>query len=329
MSSFDRGDILAQFVAATGWSCENGEALLASHDWQLQAALAEALDADTSAHAQLEDDAKRRSSHSQEQFDRDLAAALAASNALVASSGMNDARYEQRQPWQVQDHQRNTTSDAHRPACVSPSSTVVGSSPSVHSQLQRVVMQPGQTVTTYTTGAPTVIRSGQTVLPVPQAPDDVRAFLERAGLVAFIQSFVTHGYDDMAIIRLMGNAEMDELGLKGGHKLKLKEALKSERSPTEVGSSSREAAAQSSGYSAEQATVAPSGPILPSNLSNVEPGRSTTVEDSEVPDDRPQGTADSSSRKAENVLARALGGKSGKPAQKRYIKDGKITYVDE
>lgn len=41
----------------------------------------------------------------------------------------------------------------------------VGASPSVHSQPQRVVMQPGQTVPTYTTGAPTVIRAGQTVMP--------------------------------------------------------------------------------------------------------------------------------------------------------------------
>lgn len=62
--------------------------------------------------------------------------------------------------------------------------------------------------------------------------NDVRDFLEAAGLAAFLHSFVAHGYDEMRIIRLMGNAEMDEVGLKGGHKLKLKEALKNDMETT-------------------------------------------------------------------------------------------------
>merc|ERR1719235_1568391 len=78
-----------------------------------------------------------------------------------------------------------------------------------------VCQRPAETV-------PAVVCQG-----VAQEPwQEVLALLQSAGLLAFSEAFANHGYDELWVVQEMGEEEMKEVGLKGGHKLKLKEALR-------------------------------------------------------------------------------------------------------
>jgi len=176
----------------------------------------------------------------------------------------------------------------------------------------------------------------------------------------------------MRIIRLMGNSEMDEVGLKGGHKLKLREALKVDQASVERCALAMEPPQQSEarvmnpssafwpedvdlygapnqstpcqlagqmGHKVERAmpSAAPASASAGSSdkVNVVAPGISDDLSASsshrplatEAPCAESQGTRDPA-RKAENLLFRARG-QGQPPQQRRYIKDGKITYVND
>lgn len=245
----DRAELVAQFVAATDWSCENGEALLAAHNWSLQDALAEALGVDQRAHVQCELKAQEFRAREQQRFDRDVAAAMAASHA-----------------------------DTRTPPAASSSS------------------------------------SPQVLAPARLA-EDVRELLEHAGLAPFEHAFAEHGYDEMAIVQQMGADDMDEVGLKGGHKLKLKEALKHR--------------AVKQGSTARQGEAA-SGPPAAGTPAEASPEASLGPATAAAPKPSSSGPPAAASREAAAGLLARLGGKPAAGGEKRrYIKDGKITYVDD
>jgi len=262
----ERAELVAQFVQATDWSCDNGEALLAAHNWSLQDALAEALGVDPQAHEDIEQSARRSLSRQQEQFDRDVAAAVEASR---------------------------------KDAAVAPAR------------------------------------------PPPQQPEvapDVRQLLEQAGLAAFIATFAEHGYDELGIVAQMGPADLDEVGLKGGHKLKLREALRqrgllaSSRPSDEASSPLGGGAALAARPVAEATTPGPQ----PGEAKQHSPGGAGQLSEGPVaasPAAPPAAAPAEASREAaaRGLLAR-LGGQGSsatRGASKRYIKDGIICHIDE
>jgi len=330
--------MVAQFMSATGWSCENGQALLAAHDWQLQAALAEVLGTDVSAqHASLER-AARQSRHSHESLDRDLATALASS-----MGSEEEALHEQRQLLLLQEQQRRLErrEQAGWDSLAEPAAAPVAAKPA-------------------------------------HLSDEVRAFLEGAGLAAFADSFAANGYDEMAIIQLMGNEEMEEVGLKGGHKLKLREALRraaevqrgggagaaasapgrhpaaaapaaaaeapalGRRPPATAPAATAEAAASAMSRPAASRPTVPSGDEAPL-AETAQPGAAPSLgpwpdeapAGAPPPAEEPQRSRPASAAAAGGVGARGVldgllrGPAAAKSQQRRYIKDGKITYVDE
>lgn len=64
-------------------------------------------------------------------------------------------------------------------------------------------------------------------VPVRQAVStEVMDLLQTTGLLAFSEVFANHGYDELWTVQEMGEVGMEEVGLKGGHKLKLRQALR-------------------------------------------------------------------------------------------------------
>jgi len=347
----ERGELVAQLVAASGCSCDDAEALLVAHDWNLNAAIAHALGADAAAQGDLERAAGRSNAHVQEQLDRDIAAALAASSSAIGGThGRRDAVEEQKQLYMLQQQERKSEAEwLHRQSLRE--AEFWQSKDAAKKALG--AQEEGQTFNKSTTASP--------------LPDNVKDFLQAAGLQQFLENFAAHGYDEMDIIRLMGNAEMEEVGLKGGHKLKLREALRQ----TGTGSGSTAAAAPAAAAAAAAAAATaedahrisvPMSMADPSSASATRgltpavaptavgrgaeaaapPSAEQTPSLGAWPEDAAGnrlgegsqskssaatacGTANSSS----GLQSMLRGQGRGKPQQRRYIKDGKIMYMDE
>jgi len=293
----------------------------------------------------LERAAGRSNAHVQEQLDRDIAAALAASSSAIGGThGRRDAVEEQKQLYMLQQQERKSEAEwLHRQSLRE--AEFWQSKDAAKKALG--AQEEGQTFNKSTTASP--------------LPDNVKDFLQAAGLQQFLENFAAHGYDEMDIIRLMGNAEMEEVGLKGGHKLKLREALRQ----TGTGSGSTAAAAAAAAAATAEDAHRISVPMSMADPSSASATRGLTPAvaptavgrgaEAAAPPSAEQtpslgawpedaagnrlgegsqskssaatacGTANSSS----GLQSMLRGQGRGKPQQRRYIKDGKIMYMDE
>lgn len=346
----DRSQAIAEFVSATGCSCETASALLAAHGWCLQPALAEALGFDAEAAvdqersdravaAALEAEGRLQAEPTDARvfvgradLDRDFAAALAA-----ADGGPEVSMREQEQLLLLQEQRRRDDAIAEREQL----------------DLLRAFEQQKQV---------TSPERSQQAVSLSMAALEVRDFLDSARLSQFFDSFVAHGYDEMAVVKQMSSEDMDEVGLKGGHKIKFREALKAME---QVAKSELEAPIGNLSCESSRAVQpSPEGVRFASHVSvgidavrfdelasSPSPGSSQSVPQGLIdnaprealcaelsghePAESPQG-GDSHDRGrqgrqgrggAEGLLALARG--RTRSQQRRVIKDGKITFVDE
>lgn len=344
----DRNRALAEFVSATGCSCETASTLLAAHGWCLQLALAEALGVDAQAAAEQERSdravaaaleaeerfqvgpaAIREHAQGSEFFDREFAAAFAA-----ADGGAEASMREQEQLILLQEQRRRDDEAAEREQF----------------DLLRAFEQKKR--------AASPEQRRQAVSGSPAALE-VWDLLERARLAQFFDVFLAHGYDEMCVVRQMSNEDMDEVGLKGGHKIKLREALKeagqvalsvsevpacslsgraAQPSPAEVCSSPHvsdcvdavrsDESADSLRPSSSQAVPQCQIDSTPREVLSTELSGQKPTTSSQGGDGCARGQQDERGRPgAAGVLALAQGRARSK--QRRVIKDGKITFVDE
>lgn len=346
----DYSQAIAEFVSATGCSCDTASALLAAHGWCLQPALAEALGFDAEAAADQErsdravaaaleaegrlqaEPTDAREFVGRADLDQDFAAALAA-----ADGGPDVSMREQEQLLLLQEQSRRDVAIAEREQFDLLRAF----------EQQKQVMSPGQS---------------QQAVSLSIAAVEVRDFLDSARLPQFFDSFVAHGYDEMAVVKQMSSEDMDEVGLKGGHKIKFREALKATE---QVAKSELEAPI--GGLNGESSCAAQPSPECVPSASHVSVGidavRSDELASSPSPgfsQSVPQGSIDSTPKEAlcaelngqepaespeggdshdrgrqgrqsrggaEGLLALARG--RTRSQQRRVIKDGRITFVDE